>query len=594
MYLGVTPMRLLIFMTVLNCVASSQTFVRVNQVGFRPEDRKSAVVLSTTVPSSDEMFEVVKLPERRPVFSGILAQSLSVHGRFKNVSIADFSNVKTEGIYAIRVGAVESDPFPVNLHAYTPYRTFPLFYMLEQRCGYNPVFDTTCHTMDGIAVDGPDHGSHIDNVGGYHDASDYLRFLITTSYTVGIHLLTYVDYPNGWPDTLDARGHRAANGIPDILDEARWGLEWMLKMNPAQGKLYHQSADDRDHSFWDLPFRDNTDYGWGKGGSRPVYFATGKPQGLQLHFNTSTGVSNIAARTAAVFALASDIWLKQFADTDFAAHLLGKAKELYTLAKEHPGTSESVPGKAPYRFHEATYHDDLEWAATELMRTTGNRDYLEEAVHFGRLAADSSWMGKDTARHYEYFPYVNPGHYRLFPLVSEPVQKELKELYRRGLLATKRRAEKNAFQYGVPFIWVSNNLATGLVTQAIFYKKMGGSDEFDDILFATRDWLFGRNPWGQSFVIGVPVGGRYPNDPHSVVTKELGLPLTGSLVDGPVYGSIFASLKGLRLTKEDRFANFQSDEVVYHDDLGDYSTNEPTIDGTAALLYIFAHFSGGK
>jgi hypothetical protein len=103
--------------------------------------------------------------------------------------------------------------------------------------------------------------------------------------------------------------------------------------------------------------------------------------------------------------------------------------------------------------------------------------------------------------------------------------------------------------------------------------------------------LLGRNPWGQSFAIGVPFRGDFPLDPHSVVAKELGLRLTGALVDGPVYGSIYRSLAGLRLTREDRFAPYQSDAAVYHDDLGDYSTNEPTIDGTAGLLYILAAFS---
>ncbi|HXG39236.1 MAG TPA: hypothetical protein VNL36_10755 [Bacteroidota bacterium] len=73
--------------------------------------------------------------------------------------------------------------------------------------------------------------------------------------------------------------------------------------------------------------------------------------------------------------------------------------------------------------------------------------------------------------------------------------------------------------------------------------------------------------------------------------KELGLRLTGALVDRPVHGSIFRSLRGLRLTREDRFARFQSDAFVYHDDLGDYSTNEPTVDGTASMLYILATFA---
>jgi hypothetical protein len=186
---------------------------------------------------------------------------------------------------------------------------------------------------------------------------------------------------------------------------------------------------------------------------------------------------------------------------------------------------------------------------------------------------------------------VNLGHYVLAPYVDEATRNLLAGYYRSGLQRAGAKGASNAFGYGVPFIWVSNNLATGLITQAILYKKMTGSEEFDGLLYRTRDWLLGRNPWGQSFIIGVPERGNYPVDPHSVVTKELGIRLTGALVDGPVYGSIFSSLRGIRLTRPDRFARFQTSMCVYHDDLGDYSTNEPTLDGTASLMFFLAHFS---
>lgn len=572
------------------CTLVGQPVIRVSQIGFLPSDRKTAVVLSET-DLNGVHFQVLEQAMGQPEVQATLQRSKKSYGQFLYTYVADFSKLKKEGNYVIQIGNTESAQFPISKKAFRYYLGYPSFYLLEQRCGYNSVFDTTCHQYDGIAVGGPDDGKFVDNVGGYHDASDYLRFLITTSYTVGIQLLAYRDYPALWADTLNSLGQPRSNGIPDILDEAKWGLDWMLKMNPEQGKLYHQSADDRDHSFWDLPFRDDTDYGWGKGKNRPVYFATGAPQGLEKYFNSSTGVANIAGRSAAVFALASSIWRNQVKDIHFADLLLKKAVELYQLGKEKPGTSESVPGKAPYRFHEVTFYDDLQWAAAELYKSTKQKLYLNEAIKYSVLAADSSWMGKDTARHYEYFPYVNPGHYELFPHVNNNVKMVLKNFYRQGLLKAKKQAEQNTFHYGVPFIWVSNNLATGLITQAIWYKKMSGSNEFDDLLFAARDWLLGRNPWGQSFIIGMPEKGSHPTDPHSVVTKELSMKLTGALVDGPVYGSIFSNLKGLRLTKEDRFAKFQSSAVVYHDDIGDYSTNEPTIDGTASLLYIFAYFS---
>jgi endoglucanase len=89
-------------------------------------------------------------------------------------------------------------------------------------------------------------------------------------------------------------------------------------------------------------------------------------------------------------------------------------------------------------------------------------------------------------------------------------------------------------------------------------------------------------------VYGLPGWGDTPTDPHSAYTHLKGLPIDGGLVDGPVYGSIYANLKGIKLYGNDAYAAFQSGLAVYHDDFGDYSTNEPTMDGTASLIYLLA------
>ena len=105
---------------------------------------------------------------------------------------------------------------------------------------------------------------------------------------------------------------------------------------------------------------------------------------------------------------------------------------------------------------------------------------------------------------------------------------------------------------------------------------------------ACFDWLFGTNPWGTSMVYGLPATGDTPVDPHSAFTVLKNYPLDGGLVDGPVYGNIYKNLIGIKLHETDEYAEFQSDFVVYHDDYGDYSTNEPTMDGTASLIYLLA------
>jgi endoglucanase len=90
-------------------------------------------------------------------------------------------------------------------------------------------------------------------------------------------------------------------------------------------------------------------------------------------------------------------------------------------------------------------------------------------------------------------------------------------------------------------------------------------------------------------VIGFPHDGRWAHDPHSAVAARLGVDkLLGGLLDGPVYRSIYGNLKGIALHDADEYARFNTGRVVYHDDIGDYSTNEPIMDGTANLTWLLS------
>jgi hypothetical protein len=93
-------------------------------------------------------------------------------------------------------------------------------------------------------------------------------------------------------------------------------------------------------------------------------------------------------------------------------------------------------------------------------------------------------------------------------------------------------------------------------------------------------------------VTGLPEGGVFPRNPHLSLTHLMGRSVRGGLVDGPVYARIFESLKGVGLSEADPFAPFQG-EAVYHDDVMDYSTNEPTMDGTASAVLLMALMAEG-
>ena len=146
--------------------------------------------------------------------------------------------------------------------------------------------------------------------------------------------------------------------------------------------------------------------------------------------------------------------------------------------------------------------------------------------------------------------------------------------------------------HGVPYLWCSNNLTSAAVTQARLYEIATGDTSYREMEAALRDWLLGCNPWGTSMICGWPFaqmpGYDYPSDPHSSYVKVNGdLPL-GGLIDGPIYNALFLERAGASLTRPDAFAALNNGIAVYHDDIGDYASNEPTMDGTAGLTWYFA------
>ena len=129
------------------------------------------------------------------------------------------------------------------------------------------------------------------------------------------------------------------------------------------------------------------------------------------------------------------------------------------------------------------------------------------------------------------------------------------------------------------------SLVAALVTQCLMYERMTGDTRYRDFATLQRDWLLGRNPWGTTMF--TEIGSSYPTDVHLMTTKITGRKVRGALVDGPVYERIFKSLKGVEITQPDPLAAFQG-LAVYHNSLHDYSSNEPTMDGTASAILMFA------
>jgi hypothetical protein len=563
------------------------SWVRVNQLGYLPTQIKVAVFISIN-DGNNQIFSVIDAATNKTVLNGKGIKANAARWGMKQAYRLDFSALSAKGRYYIKCDNAQSPVFKIDNSVYDGAADFLLRYMRQQRCGDNPYLDKPCHQHDGFIVDHPQlEGQKIDVRGGWHDASDYLQYLPTSATATFQMLFAWEQTPDKsvFKDEYKADGRKGSNGVPDILDEARWGIDWMLRMNPNDSLMFNQIADDRDHAAMRLPNNDAVDYGYGKGLGRPVYTITGKPQKRSKSVNRTTGVSSSAGKFAAVFALAA----KVFKDTDaaFSAKLQHKAIAAYRFGEKYPGNNQTVCVVSPYFYEEDNWVDDMELAAAAINNLTGDNTWLKNADYWGELEMISPWMELGRARHYQYYPFINLGHYYLSHSDDKTVKTKYSDYMRHGLSCLLKRATETGdpFLNGVPFMWCSNNLISAAVSQACLYNRLNNDKTYLEMEAALRDWLFGCNPWGTSMICGLPADGDSPTRTHSFVTELLNDVTYGGLIDGPIERIRFESLIGIKLKYSDDYAPFQHGAATYHDDPGDYSSNEPTMDGTAGLCF---------
>jgi len=589
-------------------------WIRINFLGYKPNGVKVAIWCSKESQTL-KSFQLIDAASNKVVLNGNSGKAFGAYGPFLQTHRLNFSSFKKPGRYYLKAGETKSPEFTIGENVYDGAADFCLRYMRQQRTGFNPFLKDSCHTHDGYVLYGGKAGikdsTHIDVVGGWHDASDYLQYS-TTSANATYHLLmAYRDFPQIFRDEKSANGQDGKNGLADVVDEAKWGLDWLLKMHPRPDWMFNQIADDRDHMGMRMPKEDTF---YAKGYERPVYFINGEPQQRGKFLNNTNGTSSTAAKFAAVFALAQTLYKTDsvFAATDKRQGYYDKALDALKFALKKPGVTQTASVKSPYIYAEDNWVDDLELAYAAIhdmiinSKGTDNGYYLVNAVAYAKKEKITPWLGTDTASHYQWYPFINLGHYEIARQMLQrdhspragyyknfiqnfPKNKDtIITYYKQGIQKVWNKAKENAFYRGIPFIWCSNNLTTSFAIQCYWYKQLTRDRQFEELEQANFDWLFGCNPWGTSMVYGLPANADTPADPHSAFTHIGHYPIDGGMVDGPVYTSIYKNLIGIKLYEPDEYAEFQSELAVYHDDYGDYSTNEPTMDGTASLIYLLA------
>jgi hypothetical protein len=534
-----------------NASVPDPTYLRVNQVGYRPGDTKVALAM-TGQDLAGQAFEVRTSWGAGRAFSGKVGPDRGRYGRFAHVYELDFSALVVKGRYVVRAGGADSPEFPVADDAAAGLLAQSLVFFRVQRCGAGPARGhAACHTQDGVAKGGPADGTRVKADGGWHDAGDYIKFVVTSGYVTHLMLATYLRHPELFADD-------DGNRVPDVLEEARVGLDWMLKLWDApKAVLYYQVSDASDHGTWRMPEKDEQ--------VRPVWAC-----------ETGRG-ANVAGKVAASLALGGVIWNdpgKRYFDAELAAAYLEAAKQVYAYGKKRPSAQPSNPAEF---YNERSFADDLALAATALFRATGEPVYLQEARESARAAGDAaalSWSDSHALAHYE-LARVDPSYVP-----------EARRHLETALDAARGFASGDPFRVGISRLhWGSAPDMAGVALQALWYRDLTGDGRYLPLAQAQWDYLLGANPWGVCFVNGV--GTTWPKFPHHQIADLARIELTGFWDEGPVPLTAFNGQK-IKLSRPDAYEAFQSEGAVYHDDKEDYVTNEPTLDANVTGLSLTA------
>ncbi len=540
---------LLFLMIAFNISAQNRLYIRLNQVGYLPDETKNAVVMSLT-PIIVNQFKIVKKKKNLTVFTGYLKKLPLKSGKFRYLYSADFSPVKSGGEYYLKIGSNKSYSFKIGKSVYNSIIDSLMLFFKVQRCGYtSPYLHKVCHIADAtsLIINGKEIKQKYDVTGGWHDAGDYIKFMNTTAFTTYMLLFAYDFDPIkfGFDDDGD--------NTPDVLAEAKIGLDWMLRAVYRKYKLITQVQTLKDHDVgWRMPENDPLTF------NRPAFVGIGK---------------NLIGIFTATMSLAARIWRIRFHYDEFAEKCLTAAENIYSVRNDVTDIDSSGTGM----YIDAKYKGKMALGAIELYFTSRRPRLLEEAKKYAASAGSDYWWS---------WGDVNSlADYRLATIDTSFVK-----YLRNNLIKFEKDSRLRPFGEAIDYTWGTTNTLLGVTLQNILYENLTGDHRFDSVATIQKDYILGRNPWGISFIGGI--GKVYPiHFHHQIAFLKNRLP--GALAAGPIKRKVYKSYK-IHFNNYDRFSLFQPDSVVYYDDKNDYLTNEPTIVSNATAVFVFGNLTYDK
>jgi hypothetical protein len=271
---------------------------------------------------------------------------------------------------------------------------------------------------------------------------------------------------------------------------------------------------------------------------------------------------------SAALAIASRIWKERFLDNIFANKCLNASEKIFRLRNK---ISDYKDDEKYYNQNE--FNSKLALGALEIFKSKDDKNYLSLALEYGKNIAENNW--------WSWGDFNALVFYKLAEFNNQYVEK-LKNI----LSFYKSYSDSNLFSLAHQYNWGTTHSIAGVVLSSILYKKLTGSEDFDNLAGLNRDFILGRNPWGKSFISGI--GKNFPRKIHHQIAFFNNGYIPGAMVSGPVPDSLF---KNYSFTiPSDKLSEF-SDSSIYCDEVDNYLTNEPTISSNATALFIFGYFS---
>ncbi|MFF1274293.1 glycoside hydrolase family 9 protein [Streptomyces marokkonensis] len=551
--------------------------VRVNQVAYLPAGPKNATLVTD---ATGRLPWQLKDDRGRVVRRGWTVPRGTDGSSGQNVHSVDFGAHRVRGTgYTLVVDGETSRPFDIDASAYERLRLDSAKYYYTQRSGtairddLRPGYgrpaghvDVAPNQGDGAVPCQPGVCDYtLDVTGGWYDAGDHGKYVVNGGISTWEVLSTYERARHARTGEADKLGDgtlnipESGNKVPDILDEARWELEFLLKMQvpdgePLAGMAHHKIHDEQ---WTGLPLLPSDD-----------------PQKRELHPPTTAATLNLAATAAQAARLYRPY------DKEFAATALAAARKAWTAALAHPDLlADPDDGIGGGAYPDDTVSDEFYWAAAELYITTGERQFeeyvLSSPVHtadiFGPLGFDWSRTAAAGRLDLATVPNRLPGRDKVRRSVVKGAD---------GYLATLK-----AHPYGMPYApaghvydWGSSHqVLNNAVVLATAYDLTGAS-KYRDGALQSMDYILGRNALNISYVTGY--GEVNAHNQHSrwyarQLDANLPNPPAGTLSGGP------------NSSIQDPFAQSKLQGCVgqfcFIDDIQSWSTNEHTINWNAAL-----------